>query len=221
MCAQSPDPERYTEIRKRQGAAATIFIEESSRRASPAGTEVKSVRNGRAQITTPLAGYKRGGVALQRPHRSLRVRHGQQPRGAPPAQALLHRHRSARSPWRWRPRAGVPAAPVFQGRAVKVRDPRWARQEAVRQAQDRQAARPAARCRFARCASAPDRMSGHDSVTAAFRQHLQLRLRLRHARAGARIYNRLTVTPAGADPRRRWPAERRSAGRQRPAQNLG
>ena len=59
MCAHSPDPDRYTEVRNAK-AGRDYFIEEKFEAGiSLHGTEVKSIRCGHAQIKS----QDRGGTA--------------------------------------------------------------------------------------------------------------------------------------------------------------
>ena len=68
MCAQSPDPERYTEIRNSK-ARRDYFIEEKFEAGlALRGTEVKSVRNGRAQINDAFGRVEKGEVWLCNAH---------------------------------------------------------------------------------------------------------------------------------------------------------
>ncbi|HUJ43248.1 MAG TPA: SsrA-binding protein SmpB [Opitutaceae bacterium] len=68
MCAQSPASDRYTEIRNAK-ARRDYFIEEKFEAGiALRGTEVKSVRNGRAQISDAFGRTEQGEVWLQNAH---------------------------------------------------------------------------------------------------------------------------------------------------------
>jgi SsrA-binding protein len=71
MCAQSSDSERYTEIRNAK-ARRDFFIEDKFEAGiALRGTEVKSIRNGRAQISDAFARVDRGEVWLHNAHIDL------------------------------------------------------------------------------------------------------------------------------------------------------
>jgi SsrA-binding protein len=68
MCAQSPDHDRYTEIRNAK-ARRDYFIEDKFEAGiALRGTEVKSVRNGRAQISDAFGRVEQGEVWLHNAH---------------------------------------------------------------------------------------------------------------------------------------------------------
>jgi SsrA-binding protein len=68
MCAQSPDHVRYTEIRNAK-ARRDYFIEDKFEAGiALRGTEVKSVRNGRAQINDAFGRVDQGEVWLHNAH---------------------------------------------------------------------------------------------------------------------------------------------------------
>jgi SsrA-binding protein len=68
MCAQSRDPQRYTEIRNSK-ALRDYFIEHKFEAGiALRGTEVKSVRNGRAQINDAFGRLEHGEVWLCNAH---------------------------------------------------------------------------------------------------------------------------------------------------------
>jgi SsrA-binding protein len=68
MCAQPQNPERYTEIRNAK-ARRDYFIEEKFEAGvALRGTEVKSVRNGRAQINDAFGRVEKGEVWLCNAH---------------------------------------------------------------------------------------------------------------------------------------------------------
>jgi SsrA-binding protein len=68
MCAQPQNPERYTEIRNAK-ARRDYFIEEKFEAGvALRGTEVKSVRNGRAQINDAFGRVEQGEVWLCNAH---------------------------------------------------------------------------------------------------------------------------------------------------------
>ena len=68
MCAQSPGSIRYTEIRNAK-ARRDYFIEDKFEAGiALRGTEVKSIRNGRAQITDAFGRTERGEVWLHNAH---------------------------------------------------------------------------------------------------------------------------------------------------------
>ena len=71
MCAQSSAPDRYTEIRNAK-ARRDFFIEDKFEAGiALRGTEVKSIRNGRAQISDAFARVERGEVWLHNAHIDL------------------------------------------------------------------------------------------------------------------------------------------------------
>jgi SsrA-binding protein len=71
MCAQSSDSERYTDIRNAK-ARRDFFIEEKFEAGiALRGTEVKSIRNGRAQISDAFARVERGEIWLHNAHIDL------------------------------------------------------------------------------------------------------------------------------------------------------
>ncbi|MDD2764748.1 MAG: SsrA-binding protein SmpB [Opitutaceae bacterium] len=68
MCAQPKDPDRYTEIRNAK-ARRDYFIEDKFEAGiALKGTEVKSVRNGRAQINDAFGRVEKGEVWLHNAH---------------------------------------------------------------------------------------------------------------------------------------------------------
>ena len=68
MCAQARDSERYTEIRNAK-ARRDFFIEDKFEAGvALRGTEVKSIRNGRAQINDAFGRVERGEVWLLNAH---------------------------------------------------------------------------------------------------------------------------------------------------------
>jgi SsrA-binding protein len=68
MCAQSRDPDRYTEIRNAK-AGRDYFVEDKFEAGiSLRGTEVKSIRAGHAQISDAFARVDRGEVWLHNAH---------------------------------------------------------------------------------------------------------------------------------------------------------
>jgi SsrA-binding protein len=68
MCAQSRDSDRYTEIRNAK-AGRDYFIEDRFEAGiALRGTEVKSIRNGHAQISDAFARVDRGEVWLHNAH---------------------------------------------------------------------------------------------------------------------------------------------------------
>jgi SsrA-binding protein len=68
MCAQLPDHDRYTEIRNAK-ARRDYFIEDKFEAGiALRGTEVKSVRNGRAQINDAFGRVEQGEVWLHNAH---------------------------------------------------------------------------------------------------------------------------------------------------------
>ncbi len=68
MCAQSSDSDRYTEIRNAK-ARRDYFIEDKFEAGvALRGTEVKSIRNGRAQINDAFGRVQRGEVWLCNAH---------------------------------------------------------------------------------------------------------------------------------------------------------
>ena len=68
MCAQSRDPDRYTEVRNAK-AGRDYFIEEKFEAGiALRGTEVKSIRGGHAQISDAFARVEKGEVWLCNAH---------------------------------------------------------------------------------------------------------------------------------------------------------
>jgi SsrA-binding protein len=68
MCAQSPGPDRYTEIRNAK-ARRDYFIEDKFEAGvALRGTEVKSIRHGRAQISDAFGRVEQGEVWLHGAH---------------------------------------------------------------------------------------------------------------------------------------------------------
>jgi SsrA-binding protein len=68
MCAQSRDPDRYTEIRNAK-AGRDCFVEDRFEAGiALRGTEVKSIRTGHAQISDAFARVDRGEVWLHNAH---------------------------------------------------------------------------------------------------------------------------------------------------------
>jgi SsrA-binding protein len=93
MSAQSRDPERYTEIRNSK-AGRDYFIEQRFEAGiALRGTEVKSVRNGRAQINDAFGRLEKGEVWLHNAHIDL-YEYGTDNNHDPrrPRKLLLHQH---------------------------------------------------------------------------------------------------------------------------------
>jgi SsrA-binding protein len=93
MCAQSSHPDRYTEIRNSK-ARRDYFIEDKFEAGvALRGTEVKSVRNGRAQINDAFGRVERGEVWLCNAHidpYEYGTDNNHEPRRQ--RQLLLHKH---------------------------------------------------------------------------------------------------------------------------------
>jgi SsrA-binding protein len=123
MCAQSPDPERYTEIRNAK-ARRDYFIEEKFEAGlALRGTEVKSVRNGRAQINDAFGRLEKGEVWLCNAHIDL-YEYGTDNNHEVRRQRklLLHRHQIRRIAQAMEAggRALVPLRLYFKDALVKV-----------------------------------------------------------------------------------------------------
>jgi SsrA-binding protein len=68
MSAQKKDPHRYTEIRNAKALRDYLVEEKFEAGLSLKGTEVKSIRNGRAQINDAFGRFERGELWLHNMH---------------------------------------------------------------------------------------------------------------------------------------------------------
>ena len=153
------------------------------------GTEVKSLRDGQAQLKDGFAlDPRRRAVAAQRPHRALRPRRPRQPRARAHAQAAGQalRDRAADGQDQGARADARPDAHLLQGPAREGRDRPRPRQGPLRQARVDQAPRVRARHAARAARSAPlSRAHQYGGAHAQGSDARSLRGRARHARRRA------------------------------------